>query len=178
MPNGFWNSDRVSRIVSRYSTCLDSVMCVSICRSRGEWRGGISPPGPPRTGRESLDSSGSYHPVVERPLGRPCDPVSRAESSPLRVVLLVKPDDTPPSLHPRYGISSLLRSVPPLCPASVLWLLRIPPLELLPWHRDDRFPCSVKEPESGSRRLYAGCRPGRRQAPPGLIPAEWAFHWF
>jgi hypothetical protein len=28
--------------------------------------------------------------------------------------------DTTPSLHPHYGTSSLLRVVPPLCPASVL----------------------------------------------------------
>jgi hypothetical protein len=32
----------------------------------------------------------------------------------------VKPIDTTPSLHPHYGTSSLIRVVPPLCPASVL----------------------------------------------------------
>src|ERR1700692_1434035 len=35
------------------------------------------------------------------------------------------------------------------------------PLELLPSHRDDRFPRSTKEPDPGSRRLQAGCRSGR-----------------
>ena len=33
---------------------------------RGEWRGGISPPRSPRTGRERLHSSGSYHPIALR----------------------------------------------------------------------------------------------------------------
>ena len=36
--------------------------------------------------------------------------------------------DTTPSLHPHYGTSSLLRVVPPLCPASVLsplWVLHL-----------------------------------------------------
>jgi len=31
---------------------------------RVEWRGGVSPPRSPRTGRESLNSSGSQYPVV------------------------------------------------------------------------------------------------------------------
>jgi len=31
----------------------------------------------------------------------------------------------------------------------------------LPWHRDDRFSCSAKEPDPDSRRLQAGCRMGR-----------------
>jgi hypothetical protein len=35
-------------------------------RSSVEWRGGIAPPRPPRTGREVLVSSGSYHPAGSR----------------------------------------------------------------------------------------------------------------
>ena len=40
--------------------------------------------------------------------------------------------DTTPSLHPRYGTSTLLRVVPPLCPASVLSPLWVFPLGFLP----------------------------------------------
>jgi hypothetical protein len=32
------------------------------------------------------------------------------------------------------------------------------PLDLLPWHRSDRFSCSMQEPDPGSRRLRAGRR--------------------
>ena len=62
----------------------------------------------------------------------------------------IKPIDTTPSLHPHYGTSSLLRVVPPLCPASVLspsWVLHlgfslsigttashVPPESLVPVH--------------------------------------------
>lgn len=35
------------------------------------------------------------------------------------------------------------------------------PIGRLPWHRDDRFSCSAKEPDPDSRRLRAGCRMGR-----------------
>ena len=44
-----------------------------------------------------------------------------------------------------------------------------PPLEFLPYHRNDRFPRSTQEPESGSRYLYAGCRPSSKQVTLGLI---------
>jgi hypothetical protein len=44
-----------------------------------------------------------------------------------------------------------------------------PPLEFLPYHRDDRFPRSTQEPESGSRYLYAGCRSSSKQVPLELI---------
>ena len=45
-----------------------------------------------------------------------------------------------------------------------------PPLGFLPWHRNDRFPRSTQEPDSRSRHLYAGRRPGSKQDSPGLIP--------
>src|SRR5664280_1693073 len=70
---------------------------------------------------------------------------------------------------PIAGTSTLLQVDPPLCPASVLSFLWSPPLEFLPYHRDDRFPRSTQEPESGSRYLYAGCRPSSKQVPFGLI---------
>ena len=66
--------------------------------------------------------------------------------------------------------STLLRASPPLCPASVLWPRRGYLLELLPLHRDDRFLRSSLKPESGSRRLNAGCRLGSKQVSPNLIP--------
>src|SRR5438270_2189495 len=62
--------------------------------------------------------------------------------------------------------SSLLRTPPPLCSASVLWSLRRRPLGFLPSHRNDRFLCSLSKPVSRSRRLHAGRRLGSRQAPP------------
>jgi len=43
-------------------------------------------------------------------------------------------------------------------------------LELLPSHRDDRFLRSSLKPESGSRRLNAGCRLGSKQVSSNLIP--------
>src|SRR5262245_59429864 len=44
------------------------------------------------------------------------------------------------------------------------------PFERLPWHRGDRFPRSVHEPDPESRRLHAGCRPGSNQAVPRTRP--------
>jgi hypothetical protein len=44
-----------------------------------------------------------------------------------------------------------------------------PPLEFLPYHRDDRFPRSAQEPDSGSRHLHAGRHPGSKQVAPGLF---------
>ena len=65
------------------------------------------------------------------------------------------------SLHPYYG---LLR---PCAPHRYSGSCGDLPLELLPWHRSDRFPRSTKEPDLGLRRLQAGCRSGRA---PGLRP--------
>ena len=44
------------------------------------------------------------------------------------------------------------------------------PLGSLPSHRGDRFPRSVQEPGSESRRLHAGCRLGRNQDTPQTYP--------
>jgi len=46
------------------------------------------------------------------------------------------------------------------------------PLGVLPSHRDSRFPRSVEEPESGSRRLCAGHRSGSKQVSPELVPGQ------
>jgi len=88
---------------------------------------------------------------------------------PFLVDLKIKPDNAAPSVQFHY------RTFLPTtgCSAPVLRLGTLilvgPPLEFLPYHRNDRFPRSTQEPESGSRYLYAGCRPGSKQVPPGLI---------
>jgi len=74
------------------------------------------------TGREPLGSSGSYRSAA---VTRLC---LTQWLLPLRVDHQVKLIDTTPLLHPHYGTSSLLRVVPPLCPASVLsplWVLHL-----------------------------------------------------
>ena len=43
---------------------------------------------------------------------------------------------------------------------------------ILPSHRDDRFPRSLKEPEMGSHRLHAGHRAARKQVSSALIPSQ------
>src|SRR6202162_5130696 len=68
--------------------------------------------------------------------------------------------------------SSLLRTAPPLCPASVLWSLPVSPLGRLPLHRDDRFSRSIQEPDPTSRRLNAGCRAGRFQVRSRACPGR------
>jgi hypothetical protein len=128
----------------------------------GEWRGGISPPRSPRTGREPLGSSGSQYPAVfERLcLGHAAPPVTgwppaaAGYRSPFGPVPLQ-------DLHPYYGLPR------PCAPLRYSGSRGGLPLELLPWHRDDRFPRSATEPDPGSRRLQAGRRSGRA---PGLRP--------
>ncbi|WP_162781408.1 hypothetical protein [Xenorhabdus nematophila] len=53
-----------------------------------------------------------------------------------------------------------------------------PPLAFLPSHRGDRFPRSPQEPESTSRRLYAGCRAGSKQVAPCAYPTGTTPPWF
>jgi len=48
-----------------------------------------------------------------------------------------------------------------------------PPLELLPYHRSDRFPGSVQQPVAGSRHLYTGGHPGSKQVSPRLRPEPY-----
>ncbi len=58
-------------------------------------------------------------------------------------------------LQPYYGL---------FCPCAPHWYSRPHgdrPLDPLPWHRSDKFPRSVREPDPGSRRLRAGCRMSR-----------------
>jgi len=72
----------------------------------------------------------------------------------------------------------LLRIDPPLCSASVLSLSSGSPLEVLPSHRNDRFPRFVQQPGISSRRLNAGGRPPSKQVSDGLFhntPANCCF---
>jgi len=76
--------------------------------------------------------------------------------------------------HPLRSISitenlSLLRDDPPLCPRIGTLTLMGLPLEFLPFHQGDRFPCSVQEPKSDSRHLYAGPHPDSKQVSSELI---------
>ena len=65
--------------------------------------------------------------------------------------------------------STLLRvGPPPVLRIGTLTLVG-PPLGFLPYRRNDRFPRSPQESDSGSRHLYAGRRPGSKQVSPGLI---------
>ena len=137
------------------------VLLVKIGQIWGEWRGGVSPPRSLRTGREPVGSSGSQYPAVfERLcLGHAAPPVT---GWPPAAVGSRSPFG--PSLT---GPSPLLRAAPPCAPHRSSGSGGGLPLELLPWHRDDRFPRSTTEPDPGSRRLQAGCRSGRA---PGLRP--------
>ncbi|WP_192900948.1 hypothetical protein [Photorhabdus luminescens] len=81
-------------------------------------------------------------------------------------------------LQTHYGPSTLLRLAPPLVPRIGTLALMGPPLAFLPSHRGDRFPRSPQEPESTSRRLYAGCRAGSKQVAPCAYPTGTTPPWF
>ena len=117
-----------------------------------------------RTGRESLPSSGSYHPVALL-----WQPFLISWLLPSLVDQKARSDDPTPSLHPHYRNFNTTTSWSAPMPRIGTLILVVPPLEFLPYHRDDRFPRSTPEPGSGSRRLYAGCRPSSKQVPLGLI---------
>ena len=85
----------------------------------------------------------------------------------------VRPDDPTPSLHPHYRDFNTTTSWSAPVPRIGTLTLMGPPLEFLPYHRDDRFPRSAQEPGSGSRHLYAGRHPGSKQVSPGLILGVW-----
>ncbi len=126
---------------------------------------GNSPPGSHRSVREPLDSYGSSHPI---------DLYNRLYFSqrflPSLVDQILKPDEPTPSLHLHYRdfITTTSWSAP--VPRIGTLMLVGSPLAFLPYHQDDRFPRSVQEPDSESRHLYAGGRPGSKQVSPELIP--------
>jgi hypothetical protein len=89
-----------------------------------------------------------------------------------------------PSLHPRYQTSSLIRADPPLFLSSVLSSSRFFPLgflllrltayllrRLFRLSQGDRFPSSIQEPKSDSRRLNAGRHLGSKQVFPQTYPS-------
>ncbi len=71
-------------------------------------------------------------------------------------------------LHYRGFIATTSCSAP--VPRIGTLMLVGSPLAFLPYHQDDRFPRSVQKPDSESRHLYAGGRPGSKQVSPELIP--------
>ncbi|MDO9581128.1 MAG: hypothetical protein Q7J06_11295, partial [Bacteroidales bacterium] len=75
----------------------------------------------------------------------------------------IRPDDPTPSLHSHYRNFNTTTSWSAPVPRIGTLILVVLPLEFLPKHRDDRFPRSAQEPVSGSRYLYAGCRPSSKQ---------------
>jgi hypothetical protein len=83
-----------------------------------------------------------------------------------------KPGDWAPSLHAHYrhfdATTSPSAPVPRIGTLALVGL----PLELLPWHRSDRFPGSPFEPGSDSRHLNAGRRAGSKRISPALIPGQ------
>ena len=148
---------------------LSGVHNESIATDGSEWPGGISPPGSPRTVRERLRSHGSYHSAVHgrTALSQPRVPPAWAVD-PLDETRVARPLRSSRITQP----SSLLRIVPPLCLASVLWSS---------WghHLDfslgieatgSQVPCTSLN--SDSRRLNAGCRAGSKQVSSALIPGQ------
>ena len=130
------------------------------------WRGGISPPRSHGSGRDSLPSSGSYHPAARLPQRV----YLISWFLPSLVDQTIRSDDPTPSLHSHYRNFHTTTSWSAPVPRIGTLILAGPPLEFLPYHRNDRFPRSAQEPGSGSRYLDAGCRPSSKQAPLGLIP--------
>jgi len=85
------------------------------------------------------------------------------------------PDDADPSLELAFRvviITTGLQAARPLCRASVLSASWFEPLEPFPLHRDGRFPRSIQEPDTRSRRLYTGCRLVGREVSSSLIPGS------
>ena len=84
----------------------------------------------------------------------------------------MKLGDWAPSLHAHYrhfhATTSPSAPVPRIGTLALVGL----PLGLLPWHRGDRFPGSMFEPESDSRHLHAGRHAGSRRISPALIPEQ------
>lgn len=94
------------------------------------------------------------------------------DSSPCRLIQPLTPHATVPSLHRHYSdfITTTDCSAP--VPDIGTRLLAGSPLEALPWHPDDRFSCSTIKPDTGSRRLYAGCRLVGNQVSTKLVPSD------
>lgn len=95
-----------------------------------------------------------------------------SNSSSLSVDSQIKLNNAAPLLHSHYGnfIAPTDCSVPVLRIGTLI--LGDLPLGFLPWHRSDRFPCSIQKPAIRSRHLYAGHHSGSRQVSPELITGQ------
>ena len=141
----------------------------------------------PRVGRLSLGTTTLYyfgaqsHGLHPRECPAPHTPLpwcTRVRYGPARLEALDRSD-----LHRylpahRLGNINEFHSLHPLV-SGLSWRDRIgtlilvgPPLEFLPYHRNDRFPRCTEEPVPGSRRLHAGCRPASKQVAAGLVPGQ------
>src|SRR6516164_1101679 len=98
-------------------------------RHHAESARGVSPRAAPRSGRDTLASSGSCP--------RTKTAAFRREMRALPVVSwpALNVGDLPPLLHGHYPASLLLQSSPPLPAASVLSASQVRCLCLFPWHR-------------------------------------------
>jgi len=83
-----------------------------------------------------------------------------------------------PSLHPHYRASSLVRTRPPLCSASVLGSSRVCRLEVSLGIGATGSHVPHKSLSLDSRRLHAGRRSASRQAPSELHPRPTTGAWF
>src|SRR5512139_3267801 len=135
-----------------------------------------------RSNEQSSSSPGEFHPqtltdpdvTVSRHPALTIQSLFLATSPyllllPLLVDQTVRPDNPTPSLHPHYRDFNTNTSWSAPVPCIGTLTLVGPPLEFLPYHRNDRFPRSIQEPGSGSRHLYTGCHPGSKQVSPGLF---------
>ena len=91
------------------------------------------------------------------------------DSSHYWLIQSIKPDNATPSLQFHYRTFNATTGCSAPMPCIGTLTLVGPPLEFLPCHQGDRFPCSVQKPKPDSRHLYAGRHSGIKQVPPELI---------
>jgi hypothetical protein len=138
---------------------------IQLFRSLAESTRGIAPRVPHRTGHDTLASSGSCHSVKAAAFHRN----QRAPPVSCRPIDL-DASDLPPLLCGHYPASSLIRSSPPQCFASVLSPRGFRHLCFSLGIETTGSCSSAKKPASASRPLYAGRHLSSHQAPDRLIP--------
>src|SRR5215470_20185754 len=76
-----------------------------------------------------------------------------------------------PSVRPHYrALFPTTGRSAPVPRLGTLILMGATHLDFSPSHRGDRFPRSMQEPSSESRRLHTGCRLGQNQDTPQTCP--------
>ena len=144
----------------------DSFFCDSF---RGSAAGGISPPGPHRSVRDSLPSYGSYHPAAQ---------ITRRRGLTLRLLPLlvgqtVRPDDPTPSLHPHYrDFNATAGRSAPVPRIGTFTLVGSSHLSFSLTIGATGSHVPHKSLVSGSRHLYAGRHPDSKQVSSGLFLGE------